>query len=52
MQRLILTNSGKNPVANRHNFRDKTQNIKLSALQVDVNAAITAGFEHFRLKPH
>ena len=43
--RLNLTNSGKNPVANCHNFRDKSQNIKLSASNVDVNAAITAGME-------
>ena len=45
MLRLNLTNSGKVPVANCYNCRDKSQNIKSSALDVDVNAAITAGIE-------
>ena len=43
--RLNLTNSGKNRVGNCHNFREESQNIKISALDTDVNAAISAGME-------
>ena len=40
--RLNLTNSGKNPVRNCHTFCGKSQNMKLSARNVDTNAEITA----------